>query len=172
MTSDGNTRPGTGLVVAGSRPQRCTIWVMPSSFAPQPPLQRPQPPVAVLDGVLERVAFCNPRSQGSEYRPSSSPDHQRLDDAPAQPPLHRHHPREETRRPGRLPPRAGRRRPHPRRRPPPHRPHPPPPDNRITPDRARQSAESREIPRFLPLIRAAWNHFDTPAANAHGLSNG
>ena len=52
--------------------------------------------------------------------------HQLLDDAPAQPALHRHHPGQETGRAGRIPPRPGRRRPHQGRRPPPHRPRPPP----------------------------------------------
>src|SRR6201997_4824793 len=35
---------------------------MPPSSAPQPPSQGPQPQVAVLDGVLERVTFCNPET--------------------------------------------------------------------------------------------------------------
>src|SRR5579863_8183441 len=37
-----------------------TIWDMPSSSAQ--PQQSPQPQVAVLDGVLERVTFCNPET--------------------------------------------------------------------------------------------------------------
>jgi hypothetical protein len=45
----------------------------------------------------------------------------------------RHHPREETSRPGRLPPRPRRRHPHRRHRPPPHRPRSPPPDAPVAP---------------------------------------
>ena len=49
-----------------------------------------------------------------------------LDDAPAQPALHRRHPGQEARRAGRLTPGARRGRPQPGLRPPPHRPRPPP----------------------------------------------
>src|SRR5579862_8456812 len=35
---------------------------MPSSPVPQPAPQSQQPPAAVLDGVLERVTFCNPET--------------------------------------------------------------------------------------------------------------
>src|ERR1700742_5359344 len=35
---------------------------MPSSSVPQPAPQSQQPQVAVLDGVLERVTFCNPET--------------------------------------------------------------------------------------------------------------
>ena len=52
--------------------------------------------------------------------------HQLMDDAAAQPALHRGDPGQETRRPDRIPPRPGRRRPHQGRRPPAHRPRPPP----------------------------------------------
>ena len=76
-------------------------------------------------------------------------DHQRLDDAPAQPALHRHHPREETRRPGRLPPRPRRRRPHRGRGPPPHRPHPPPPDHPLAPSRHGPARDSEQGPAAL-----------------------
>ena len=37
---------------------RCTIWGMPSTSQ----AKQPQPHVAVLDGVLERVTFCNPET--------------------------------------------------------------------------------------------------------------
>ncbi len=47
--------------------------------------------------------------------------HQLLDDAAAQPALHRDHPGQEAGRPGRVAPGAGRRRAHPWRGPPPHR---------------------------------------------------
>ena len=49
-------------MAAGSRLRRCTIWGMPSSPVPQPAPQSQQPQVAVLDGVLERVTFCNPET--------------------------------------------------------------------------------------------------------------
>ena len=75
-------------------------------------------------------------------------DDQRVDDAPAQPALHRHHPREETRRPGRLTPRPGRRRPHQRHRTPPHRPRPPPPAAGITPDASSLPAKANS--RYVP----------------------
>ncbi|GAA3164220.1 ATP-dependent RecD-like DNA helicase [Nonomuraea salmonea] len=52
--------------------------------------------------------------------------HQRLDDAAAQPPLHRDHPRQEARRHRRLAPGAGPGRTHQGCRTPPHRPDPPP----------------------------------------------
>ena len=41
-----------------SRRMRCTIWGMPSTSQ----AKQPQPHVAVLDGVLERVTFCNPET--------------------------------------------------------------------------------------------------------------
>src|SRR6185437_13180150 len=62
MASDGNIRPGAGLIAAGSCLRRCTIWNMPPSSVPQSAPQSRQPQVAVLDGVLERVTFCNPET--------------------------------------------------------------------------------------------------------------
>ena len=78
-----------------------------------------------LDELAHAYAITIHRSQGSEYPGGRHPaDYQRLDDAAAQPALHRHHPREETGRPGRIIPRDQRRRTDRQRRPPPHRPSP------------------------------------------------
>jgi hypothetical protein len=104
-----------------------------------------------LDELAHAYAVTIHRSQGSELpRRRHLADDQRLDDAPAQPALHRHHPREETRRPGRLPPRPRRRRPHRRRRPPPHRPRPPPP-GAVSPATA-GTAISSPIVRFMIVL--------------------
>ena len=86
-----------------------------------------------LDELAHAYAVTIHRSQGSEYPAVVIPlTTSVVDDAAAQPALHRHHPGEETRRPGRLPPRPRRRRPHRGRRPPPHRPRPPPATRRST----------------------------------------
>ena len=53
-----------------------------------------------LDELAHAYAVTIHRSQGIGVPGRRHPaDHQRVDDAPAQPALHRHHPREETRRP-------------------------------------------------------------------------
>src|SRR5487761_41229 len=56
----------TGRPRPGNRPQhsrkRCKIRCMQPSSASQPASQAQQPQVAVLDGVLERVTFCNPET--------------------------------------------------------------------------------------------------------------
>ena len=64
-------------------------------------------------------------------------NHQFVDDAPAQPALHRGHPGQEAGSPGRISPRPGRRRPDQGRRPPPHRPRPPT-ARRLSPHRLNQ----------------------------------
>jgi ATP-dependent exoDNAse (exonuclease V) alpha subunit len=88
--------------------------------------------------------------------------HLLLDDAPAQPALHRHHPRQATHRPGRIPPRTRPSRPHPRRRPPLHRTHPSTPTNR---ERAPQrSMIDRTVPAGDQLGLAPPNHAEDPAS--------
>ena len=80
--------------------------------------------------------------------------HQLVDDAAAQPALHRGHPGQETGRAGRLPPCPGRRRPDQGRRPPPHRPRPPP-ARRLSPhrlNRGKTESARRIATRGLPTL--------------------
>jgi ATP-dependent exoDNAse (exonuclease V) alpha subunit len=75
-----------------------------------------------LDELAHAYAITIHRSQGSEYPAVVIPlTISSWDDAATQPALHRHHPRQKTHHPRRIPPRTRPGRPHPRSRPPPHR---------------------------------------------------
>jgi exodeoxyribonuclease V alpha subunit len=67
-----------------------------------------------LDELAHAYAVTIHRSQGQRIPRRGHPaDHRVLDHAAAQPALHRRHPRQETHRPGRIPPRPRPGRPHP-----------------------------------------------------------